>query len=1097
MSRYVINFSSNASKVAQDIQQINKELAKTVRDGKKVTLDIDTANFKRDLDLTFRQLDNQIAKMQRKLARLPIGGRRFQQAATGIGITQGLQERGGMQARAIQLGAQAEAFDIGTAARLTKQLEAAKLEASQVAPNTQEWVELQRQIGRINADLRQADRLAESIQFTESMGAFAPGSLNALEAKLKVLRNTAREIAPNTKGWKELNREIQKVEGSIEKQTKRPLTGGQRLGAAGGAFLYGGGMGGGIGSALGGVAGGIIGGVPGAFAGAAFGQMADSIGMALSDVTAGAAAVAQLQRGLALASIDAKDFSEAQDAIRQSSDRLVVPIEQVYRQFTQLRVNTKQYGLTVKDTQQILEGVVLAVSATGGSLEDVDGAMRAVVQIFSKGSVQAEELRGQLGERFPGAVVKFAQANKLSFAELQAALEQGQVTVADFVNFAKKNYEDYAKFAEQLGSAPEFAGRRLEKAMNDMQVAVGAALGPAGALIQDFATQGIKDITAFVRQNKDLLTEMAQDFAGVFSAIVSTASEAGQLIVKVLGPAFNYIGGVIRQLKVMTGVAGAGAARAEMDAAFALMQKHGAGRARFQQGEIGFAADAIEYNKAAERYARAEKQFKAAGGSAALPGAQATKGLTFGGPGADIDLNQITGGKGGNKNKREKQLRGFENEAIAKLRTNQRIAQERLDQQRQLEIIDETEYAIASASNKRKYELLIIEEALAEKKADIGKYEAGIRGKQLAVFEQLAANERKLVEEEYKTAIKGAELKLSRPFKEGIRDENIEIEKQLLLMRNLRAGYSELTPEQEANLIIEEKTKELKVKQQKIIESEIEGLRQVTIERIKNGKALEREMELLKLRNQALQLRAPLGRERLVELMQTPGYTEEQAQAQFMLEEQNRRLQVFRQGASDLAGTINSSIGDALTNIATDFENLQQHGLNFIQTLANAFKQLANTIIQEMTRAMISKAVGSLFGFAMPRAGASAAQPGLTAGIQQYPLVGSANGNVLRGGFQAFANGGVVSGPTLGLIGEGRFNEAVVPLPDGRKIPVDLGGAAGSNISTNIVVNMNNGQASSQMTGNGGQALGRELEGAVRSVLLKESRPGGIIYSQR
>ncbi|MFZ9998912.1 MAG: hypothetical protein ACO3G3_06015, partial [Candidatus Nanopelagicaceae bacterium] len=87
--------------------------------------------------------------------------------------------------------------------------------------------------------------------------------------------------------------------------------------------------------------------------------------------------------------------------------------------------------------------------------------------------------------------------------------------------------------------------------------------------------------------------------------------------------------------------------------------------------------------------------------------------------------------------------------------------------------------------------------------------------------------------------------------------------------------------------------------------------------------------------------------------------------------------------------------------------------------------------------------------------------------------------------------------PTLGLVGEGRFNEAVVPLPDGRRIPVDLGGNTGNNISTNIVVNVNNGQASSQVNGSNGQAFGRELEGAVRSVILKESRPGGIIYSQR
>ena len=35
-------------------------------------------------------------------------------------------------------------------------------------------------------------------------------------------------------------------------------------------------------------------------------------------------------------------------------------------------------------------------------------------QIFGKGKVSAEELQGQLGERLPGAVVKFANANGIA-----------------------------------------------------------------------------------------------------------------------------------------------------------------------------------------------------------------------------------------------------------------------------------------------------------------------------------------------------------------------------------------------------------------------------------------------------------------------------------------------------------------------------------------------------------------------------------------------------------------------------------------------------------------------------------------------------------
>jgi len=41
-------------------------------------------------------------------------------------------------------------------------------------------------------------------------------------------------------------------------------------------------------------------------------------------------------------------------------------------------------------------------------------------------------------------------------------------------------------------------------------------------------------------------------------------------------------------------------------------------------------------------------------------------------------------------------------------------------------------------------------------------------------------------------------------------------------------------------------------------------------------------------------------------------------------------------------------------------------------------------------------------------------------------------------GIRKFANGGIVNGPTLGLVGEGRYNEAIVPLPDGKSIPVQM-----------------------------------------------------------
>jgi tape measure domain-containing protein len=523
--------------------------------------------------------------------------------------------------------------------------------------------EVARAAKKAQQELDEAAKAAGTI--APPVKAFNPASLAAYEAKLKILKAEARLILPDSKRWKELNKEILKLERGVERINKKQRLGPsarQRAGAAGGAFLYGGGMGGGPGSAVGGIAGGLMGGVPGAFTGAAIGQAVDSLGGALAGITSQAAAVQQLQRGLALASIDAKDFAEAQSAVADVSSRLFIPLEQVTKSFAQLRVNTKQYGLSVEETKQILEGTILAVSAFGGSAEDVDGAMRAVVQILSKGSVQAEELRGQLGERFPGAVIKFAQANKLSFDELQDRLKEGTIGIKEFVTFAKDNYEDYAEFSKTISTAPEFAGRRLAKALEEMQMVIGQVFGSSGATIQDFSSQALKDITKFIVDNKELLAQLAKDFAVVFAGIMSVVAEAGKFIIKVLAPVLSYIGSVIRQLRVMTGAADAATAKAEMDAANVIIQRTGMGRDAYLSGQPrprSF-ADKIEFDAAQERYKRAEERFKAAGGKAALPPETGTPpNLVFGGAGAGVSMDAAAKEDKENKKKTDN-LESFE-----------------------------------------------------------------------------------------------------------------------------------------------------------------------------------------------------------------------------------------------------------------------------------------------------------------------------------------------------------------------------------------------------------------------------------------------------
>lgn len=77
--------------------------------------------------------------------------------------------------------------------------------------------------------------------------------------------------------------------------------------------------------------------------------------------------------------------------------------------------------------------------------------------------------------------------------------------------------------------------------------------------------------------------------------------------------------------------------------------------------------------------------------------------------------------------------------------------------------------------------------------------------------------------------------------------------------------------------------------------------------------------------------------------------------------------------------------------------------------------------------------LGGLFGGGAS-AGASFAAPSLLSSVG--PMGGLSSGFAIP----RFATGGIVQGPTLGLVGEGKYNEAIVPLPDGRSIPVKMAG---------------------------------------------------------
>jgi tape measure domain-containing protein len=236
-----------------------------------------------------------------------------------------------------------------------------------------------------------------------------------------------------------------------------------------------------------------------------------------------------------------------------------------------------------------------------------------------------------------------------------------------------------------------------------------------------------------------------------------------------------------------------------------------------------------------------------------------------------------------------------------------------------------------------------------------------------------------------------------------------------------------------------------------------------------------------------------------------PRTDEEKVQAR--IDELRKGLDELTNPANTLIGiadAIGDSFGNAFKGIIDGSMTAQQALGSLFQNVGNYFVDLVAKMIAEYLKMQLIEGIMNLVSMLSPGFGSGIA-PGpvaKSAGVKYSSTKmgpGFANGGIAPGGFRAFATGGIVTGPTLGLVGEGKYNEAVIPLPDGKSVPVDLGGMSGGGaITSNIVINMNSdGQSSSNANGSNSAELGRKIEGAVKQVMVAELRPGGILAGRR
>jgi hypothetical protein len=141
--------------------------------------------------------------------------------------------------------------------------------------------------------------------------------------------------------------------------------------------------------------------------------------------------------------------------------------------------------------------------------------------------------------------------------------------------------------------------------------------------------------------------------------------------------------------------------------------------------------------------------------------------------------------------------------------------------------------------------------------------------------------------------------------------------------------------------------------------------------------------------------------------------------------------------------SMQKTMKDNLTSGFEDFFNFTKDGFGDLQALGES---VVSAIMSEIVKTQI----------AQPLASATTSIVGSLANT----IFGFANGGIMSSQgaipLRAYSSGGIADSPQLAIYGEGRMNEAYVPLPDGRTIPVTMQGNSGGG-DTYITINNESG----------------------------------------
>ena len=192
-----------------------------------------------------------------------------------------------------------------------------------------------------------------------------------------------------------------------------------------------------------------------------------------------------------------------------------------------------------------------------------------------------------------------------------------------------------------------------------------------------------------------------------------------------------------------------------------------------------------------------------------------------------------------------------------------------------------------------------------------------------------------------------------------------------------------------------------------------------------------------------------------------------------------QKAEIAEENTTEIA-QLGMAVGNSLASgMQSAFDGLIQGTMTAKEAFSNMAQSMLQAIAKVITELLVAKVLTAALG---------------GTGFGDFLGIGNRYGGVMSNGKKApgYAVGGIASGPQSGYPAVLHGTEAIVPLPNGKSIPVEM--QSGGQSVNNVTVNVSS-DGGTQSSANNGEAsnLGKVIAAAVQKELHNQKRAGGIL----